>query len=291
MPHNEVVMRHNFRVIHGRFGVTSARHRRRRTAIPWRAVGLAATATALLAVGAVTAINLRWTLSPVRAGGCSDILSVAVDLSDPAGDLVRQRIVDRLDGFSAASCLGTRTLISQFRPKESEPIQLLFNRNDPGKSGELPMETKMLVEQRREREFLVPLRAQLERALVPDRRDQSLIVEGLSYHSRLPIFQGQSPEIKKSLWIVSDLLQHSNRCTMYAAARARSPLPWSAIEKLCRPVFDDFPILLKGTEVEVLWIKRGRGKNGAELQPATMQEFYENLFKSAGAKNVVWLPM
>lgn len=44
-------------------------------------------------------------------------------------------------------------------------------------------------------------------------------------------------------------------------------------------------------KVEILWIKRGRDKNGADLQPPEMQEFYENLFKLAGAKNVIWLPM
>ena len=56
-------------------------------------------------------------------------------------------------------------------------------------------------------------------------------------------------------------------------------------------IFYSFPIRLKGADVEILLIRRGRGKNGADLQPPELKEFWEELFKLAGTKNVIWIPL
>ena len=78
---------------------------------------------------------------------------------------------------------------------------------------------------------------------------------------------------------------------MYPGEKTKPASHWGAIKERCRALLEEFPIKLKGAEVEILWIKRGRGKNVADLQPPEMQEFYENLFKLAGAKNVIWIPL
>lgn len=284
-------MRTNMRVVSFRSDSPSVRARRR-AGSSWWPVTLGLTGLAgVAAIGATAYLLWPREQKPMLADSCSQIVSVLIDLSDKPSDVVRRRVVERLDRLPADSCKGTLVLVSQFRPVPGEPITLLFERTDPGKSSELPWETKKLVDQRRQSQFTDPLRAQIERALVPEHREQTLLIEGLSHHTRLPILKGHDPEVTKTVVIVSDLLEFSKRCSMYPGEKTKPTAHWPAVKQRCQQLLDDVPIRLKGAEVEILWIKRGRGKNGADLQPPEMQEFYERLFKAAGAKNVIWFPM
>lgn len=222
---------------------------------------------------------------------CYASILIPIDFSDPLDSIQRQQIIADLDAIPSQSCMGTRVLISQFNPSVADPIRPLYDKIDPGRYAEHSMFTrsKIEVEDERRDRFLVPLRAQLDRALIPDSRPQSMIVEGIAQFSRLPAFKGDDPEISKKVILITDMLQNSAGCSIYKVLRQNAgkkrPTP---LATACARLLDDYKPRLKGAEVEILFIRRPRTADGVDLQPPELREMFENWFRAAGATNVVW---
>ena len=183
-------------------------------------------------------------------------------------------------------------LVSQFYPDPAEPARLLLDVIDPGKFSEHPRFTKSRreVEDARQKSFVTPLRAQMERALIPDKQPQSLIIEGLAHHSRRTVFRGDDRDAKKKVVLVGDMLEFSTSsgCSAYPLTADKSTKNQRRpLAERCRQLVQDFPGRFRGAEIEILLIWRGR-QNGVALQPAELKEFYENWFRTAGAHNVIW---
>jgi hypothetical protein len=254
---------------------------------------MAAGLAAVLVLAGCAAGIWWWTArtEPTPTKTCYGIIWVPVDFSDPLDSPQLQQIKADLDAIPSQSCMGTRLLISQFNPSKAEPIRPLYDKVDPGRYGEHSIFTKSKIEVEDERRdsFLIPLRAQLERALIPDSRSQSMIVEGLTQFSRLPVFKGEDPDVSKKVILISDMLQNSPGCSVYKVLRQnvgkRRPTP---LATGCARLLDDYKARLKGAEVEILFIRRPRTADGIDLQPTELREMFENWLRVAGARNVVW---
>ena len=215
-----------------------------------------------------------------------------VDLSNPVrSDIERQAILARLERVPEETCRGTRVLLYQYYPDAGEPIRLLYDVISPGKTSEYStwFHSKKEVENLRQ-PFLSEWSAQSKRAIVPEQRSQSLVIEGLSRLSRSPAFKGDDGSARKKILLVGDMLEHSAKyCSVYPPRRRPAGLRLAPLVERCKQLLRDHPSRFKGgTEIEIQLVRRGRARDGTELQTAELKELYERWFRAGGAGNIIW---
>jgi hypothetical protein len=253
----------------------------------WRNRLLIALGIASAIAGTVALANDALQASKLRsANSCADTHALAVDISDPLSDIQWKQLRPHLDKFGADDCTKEKiVVIGQFKPDLKAPFSVLLTETDPGAYAGVLSPTGAFASKKQRQAPQDRIRLAIDRAVRPDSSEQSLIIEGISYLSRFPAFSNGSAEKLKSLTIVTDLEQNqkNGRCSVpkYVAS---TPAERKAqtMSARCAYTLAANPMRLEGVSVvEILLIKRAPG-----VVPPEIIEFFDRLFRDAGARSV-----
>jgi hypothetical protein len=123
--------------------------------------------------------------------------------------------------------------------------------------------------------FLVPVTTALEQSLTTEVGEWSPILETLQLISRSQEIEDSG---RKTLIVVSDMLQHSNGFSHYRERRSYEDFVRSGFASDVKADFRDWNVI-------VIYLRRYRDR---QLQQATHLEFWQRYFHDAGAKVTRW---
>lgn len=207
---------------------------------------------------------------------------VVVDQSEALSVSHKRQVKDiLLDYFADEGQLPIRASVvfyvfgkNDFSPTGAgQTLQPVVQLCRPPTTGNEVFENKRKLERTFRDQFVIPLYETLDRSLDASLGERSPILEMLQYISRTQdIKESSSKSKKKTLILVSDLLQHSSVISHYKGAAYQDFLKSASMLK------SD----LRGWSVRILYLQR-YGKDQA-LQNRQLDEFWMRYFHDAGAK-------
>lgn len=207
-------------------------------------------------------------------------------------------VVDQSETLSASNKRQVKEMLIEYLtddvqlPVRSEVLLYVFGKNDfqatgvgqelkpsiqlcrPPASGNEVVENKRKIERNFHGRFVIPLYQAIDASLEQSLGERSPILEMLQYISRTQdIKEGVDRQHKKTLILVSDMLQHSSYFSHY-----KQPNSYEHFLKSASILKVD----LRGWTVQILYLQRyGKDK---ELQKQSHLEFWMRYFHEAGAK-------
>ena len=207
---------------------------------------------------------------------------VVVDQSEALSVSHKRQVKDiLLDYFADEGQLPIRASVvfyafgkNDFSPAGAgQTLQPVVQLCRPPTTGNEVFENKRKLERTFRDQFVIPLYETLDRSLDVSLGERSPILEMLQYISRTQdIKESSFKSKKKTLILVSDLLQHSSVISHYKGAAYQDFLKSASMLK------SD----LRGWSVRILYLQR-YGKDQA-LQNRQLDEFWMRYFQDAGAK-------
>jgi len=257
----------------------------------WILSGIGAFAVVLLA----TVVGVTWTRPIIGADNCvyrdkrflsralADQTVILVDQSEALTDTHRRFALNFIKDYVADdSKFSVRSRIALFTFSkatfESPAGPRLSPSSDlcrpPSHGNDLYENSRKITKDFYQR-FLVPVTAALDQSLTTEVGEQSPILETLQLISR-------SQEIgdggKKTLIVVSDMLQHTAAFNQYGPRRSYEDFLRSGFATDVKADFRDWNVI-------VIYLRRYRDR---QLQQAAHLDFWQRYFHEAGAKITRW---
>jgi hypothetical protein len=213
--------------------------------------------------------------------GPRSVTAIVIDRTDRVGPVTRADVRGRLQAYVRQVPRFGQLAIYGAGPDESDLLEPLFSRCNPGSGADAQSltESPELVQRRFEREFQKPLETALEGALDIQGADRSPIMEGIQAVA-VSAFPSGTEMLPRRLVVISDFLQNSQRYSMYNSGFATEDAVRAA---------DDLRTDLEGVAVEMLMI--GRDRDRVLQADVGFLDFWTRWFSENGAQVGRFVPL
>lgn len=212
----------------------------------------------------------------------SSLHVVLMDCSDPVSANQSKQIDELLrHTFVQSMHKGDRILVVQLTSDQYDPIKIIHYASDPGKGSEanILLETPIMVDNKRNKEFLQGYYDALEQSKMPVTQAKTPLIAGLEILSSHPYFRNTGQSIKRHLLIVSDGLEHAE-----VSAYSRQTL----YKQQGQNYVDQHKAALDGVDVMVALINRPKHK---VFQNNRHWQWLEGYLRESGATSVQRYPI
>jgi len=263
------------------------RRSRSRRGAGWQvAVGVTLIAVVLLVLfgGFVTFVNVRHNRLELDAGtycpksGPVALTVVLIDATDPFNIVQRTDLLNRIARVVRAVPRFGLLEIYTVTSIEASPPEPIFRKCNPGRAAEISrlVENPRLAERNWQTGFKKPLERVLSGVLKANVAESSPILESIQWVSVNSLAVPGRSRIPRHLIVISDLLQHTNRLSLY-----RSPVDFREFAKT--RYYDRVRASLDGVAVELFVVRRN---SRIPIRKQDLLQFWVDYFDAQGVASL-----